>query len=368
MTQLHEIDIVLIDDYSVNLRQLKDYIAPITKIVCGDESIQCKLHAFAPIPYPGNTIKIDINETLKKVLRFNPGVAIIDLKLEGDAADDYSGADLALRIKKSCNECCIILVSSYFGADASLLDNIEIFRFRVDRNQADYGEKLRQQFTDAVRHNISAINLRDFLNGQLTHKRHLNQFPPQAVYISYARGNTSDSSLNSDDDIVKRIEESLKSHDYNIRRDTMGIPYTALISSFMKEIGRGRCVIVVVSDKYLRSPYCMYELLEVYNNKRFHERVCPIVLEDVQVSSIPQQYVYIEYWSSQVQQLKEVIHKIDPENLATETLEELFKFRDIAQNAAKLLAFLADMQHSTLAVLEKNEFAVLRERIDQCLN
>ena len=300
------------------------------------------------------------NETLKKVLRFNPSVVIIDLKLEGDAEDDYTGADLAIRIKKSCTECCIILVSSYFDADSKLLDNIEIFRFRVDRKESDYGKNLQARFTDAVRHNISAINLRRFLEKQPDSKQHLNQSPSPAVYISYARS--------SSEDIVNRIEKSLKSHDYDVRRDTIGIPYTALISTFMKEIGRGRCVIVVISDKYLRSPYCMYELLEVYRNKGFHERVCPLVLEDAQVSSIPEQLAYVEYWSSQVQQFDELIRKINLGNLATETLEEFHKYLDISQNALKLLAFLADMQHLTLKQLKKNNFAILRERIDQCLN
>ena len=132
------------------------------------ESIQCKLHAFKPEPSHTNPNKIDINKTLKKILCLNPGVAIIDLKLEGDAAEDYTGADLALRIKKSCIECCIILVSSYFDADSKFLDNIEIFRFRVNRDQEDYGKNLRKKFIDAVRHNDGAIKFGLFLKKNLT--------------------------------------------------------------------------------------------------------------------------------------------------------------------------------------------------------
>jgi formylglycine-generating enzyme required for sulfatase activity len=324
------------------------------------ESIQCELHAFMPIPSRANPSKIDIDETLKKILRLNPGVAIIDLKLEGDAEDDYTGADLALRIKKSCNDCCIILVSSYFDADPKFLDNIEIFRYRVDRNQSDYGKNLQANFIDAVRHNVAAINLRHFSMEQPAFKQHLNQSPSRVVYISYARG--------SSEDIVNRIAESLKSHDYDVRRDTNNIPYTAPISSFMKEIGRGHCVIVVISDKYLRSPYCMYELLEVYRNKGFHQRVCPVVLADARVSRFSEQFTYLDYWSNQVQQMEELIRKINLANLAAETLQEFYKYQDISQNAAKLLAFLADMQHLTLDDLEKNEFAILRARVDQCLN
>ncbi len=360
MTPLRQINVVLIDDNPDNLRHLKDYIAPMTEVACGDESIQCELHAFKPLSNRENSSKVNLDETLEKILRLNPGVAIIDLKLEGDSEEDYTGADLALRIKKSCTECCIILVSSYFDADSKLLDNIEIFRFRVDRNQPDYGEVLKEGFTHAVRHNVTAMNLRHFSREQPAFKQHLNQSPSRAVYISYARG--------SSEDIVNRIEESLKSHGYDVKRDTTGIPYTALIGSFMKEIGRGRCVIVVVSDKYLRSPYCMYELLEVFRNKGFHRRVCPVFLTDARVGSLPEQFIYIDYWSCLEQQMDELIRKINLGNLATETLEEFHKYLDISQNAAKLLAFLADMQHLTLKQLKKNNFAILRARIEKCLD
>ncbi|MEI7867219.1 MAG: hypothetical protein WCI11_04960 [Candidatus Methylumidiphilus sp.] len=162
MTQLRQINVVLIDDNPDNLRHLKDYIAPVTEVACGDESIQCELHAFMPIPSHENRTKIDMDETLNNILRLNPGVAIIDLKLVGDAEEDYTGVDLALRIKKSCTECCIILVSSYFDADSKLLDNIEIFRFLVDRNQSDYGKLFRQNSSMLYGKMTTRLNLASF--------------------------------------------------------------------------------------------------------------------------------------------------------------------------------------------------------------
>ena len=38
------------------------------------------------------------------------------------------------------------------------------------------------------------------------------------------------------------------------------------ISRFMQRLGSGDRVFVILSDKYLKSPYCMYELLEVWRN------------------------------------------------------------------------------------------------------
>lgn len=365
MTRLREINVVLIDDNVDNLRHLKEYITPVTSVTCGDGMISCELHAFGPIT-SGNRTKVDLDKTLKKIVELRPGVTVIDLKLEGDAENDYSGAELAFRIKKCCKECCIILVSHYFDADPGLLDNIEIFRFRVDRNQPDYGKYLKERFSDAVRHYVSAINLRKFLKEQAAFKQHQYKLPSRAVYISYARDNKCNNSLGHEE-IVNRIEEALRTNGYDVRRDATSIQYTASISSFMKEIGRGRCIIAVVSDKYLRSPYCMYELLEVYRNNKFHERICPVVLTDALVTSINGRLSYVDYWSNQMKEIKTLLKKIDYMCMAPETIEECNRYRDISQNAAKLLSFIADMQHLTPEELEKNDFDILRERIDKCL-
>ena len=43
----------------------------------------------------------------------------------------------------------------------------------------------------------------------------------------------------------------------------------------MQEIGRGRCIITVISDKYLKSPNCMYELVQIAENGQFYDRIFP---------------------------------------------------------------------------------------------
>jgi hypothetical protein len=47
---------------------------------------------------------------------------------------------------------------------------------------------------------------------------------------------------------------------WQILRDSSVLRSGELISGFMKRIGLADHVIVVLSDKYLRSPYCMTEL------------------------------------------------------------------------------------------------------------
>ncbi|WP_446375806.1 toll/interleukin-1 receptor domain-containing protein [Coleofasciculus sp. E2-BRE-01] len=51
-----------------------------------------------------------------------------------------------------------------------------------------------------------------------------------------------------------------------------------MIKEFMQRIEKGKCLIVVISDRYLKSPNCMYELVQIVNNGEFDNRIFPIVL------------------------------------------------------------------------------------------
>src|ERR1700719_5147232 len=63
-----------------------------------------------------------------------------------------------------------------------------------------------------------------------------------------------------------------------------------LISGFMTRIGLADHVIVVLSDKYLRSPYCMTELHYIYQRslgekEDFLRRIIPLRLDDARFSN-----------------------------------------------------------------------------------
>src|ERR1044071_377523 len=98
----------------------------------------------------------------------------------------------------------------------------------------------------------------------------------QAVFISYAWGGESE-------EIVNQIDQALQQRGLKIIRDRRDLGYKDSISAFMERIGQGNCVIVVISDKYLRSPNCMFELLEIAQEKQFHDRVFPIALSDANI-------------------------------------------------------------------------------------
>jgi internalin A len=83
-----------------------------------------------------------------------------------------------------------------------------------------------------------------------------------------------------------------------------------LISGFMKRIGLADHVIVVLSDKYLRSPYCMTELHALYQNSKqekreFLNRIIPLVLKDAQIGTWRGLAEHAEHWRKEFAQMEE---------------------------------------------------------------
>ena len=72
----------------------------------------------------------------------------------------------------------------------------------------------------------------------------------------------------------------------------------------MKRIARADQLIVVLSDKYLRSRYCMTELYDIYRRSigaedDFQSRVNPLVLDDVRINNWEHRVAYAKLWEEE---------------------------------------------------------------------
>ena len=361
-----DIDVALVDNLAVALDHLAEHLRPATRVTIDHKAVTCKWRKIIPVTRRDDPSQVDTEATLQEILKVRPGVAVIDLKLQGDAVDDYSGADLSLRLRAACNDCSIVLVSSYFEEAPRLLDEIEIFRFRVDRLRPKYGQVLRSQFKKALRQHFHALALRSLLEKAASPGGQRGVSHSHAVYISYARDDPG-APAPGREEFVNRMEDSLRQNGYGVRRDRTTLGYTGLISEFIGEIGRGKCVVVVVSDKYLSSPFCMYELYQVYDNDEFGERVCPVVLPgaDLTPSGILR---CVDFWSREFAHLEKQHARIKPSVITHELLGALHRYRDISDAAGEMLSFIANMNSRTPEELQKDDFAILRKRIDEILN
>jgi hypothetical protein len=69
-------------------------------------------------------------------------------------------------------------------------------------------------------------------------------------------------------------------------------------------MGRSKYVIVAVSDKYLRSEYCMFELYEILRNSKLElgelkKKIFPIYVENISLNKPLVQKEYVEHWQKE---------------------------------------------------------------------
>lgn len=180
----------------------------------------------------------------------------------------------------------------------------------------------------------------------------------QRVYISYAWGGESER-------IANELDADLQVNGITIIRDKRDLGYKGAISEFMQEIGRGNAIIVIVSDKYLKSPNCMYELVEIAKNKDIHDRIFPIVLRDADIYNPVNRIKYIKHWEDKLKELDEAMKSVSSANLDG-LREELDSYDDIRDNISELTYLFKDMNTLTPDMHEGSDFAslisVLREQ------
>ncbi len=183
------------------------------------------------------------------------------------------------------------------------------------------------------------------------------------IFFSYAWGDVREEG-ESREKIVNELYDSLKNAGYNLVRDKVDLGYKGFISDFMKEIGKGNQVIVVISDKYVRSPFCMFELYEVARNCQFdkqifRERVFPIMTEFIDFARPKVIDAYLSFWEEERNEWETMLKKRMGQ-LSGEQFARYEKVKLISENIGKMTDWLADMNTLNPTMLSENSFEQIR--------
>jgi TIR domain len=177
-----------------------------------------------------------------------------------------------------------------------------------------------------------------------------------SVYVSYSW------TVEKEKLIVDRLEQACQKHGVALKRDRNEINYKDSIRDYMDKLAAGGAVILVLSEQYFKSPYCMYELQEIYNNKNFHKRVFPIVLQDTPLYDPEDRLPYLAYWENKRKRLVEGLDELD--RTYTKNLNKaLDDYADFRRLMDELLSILADMNTLTEDIHVGTDFEALLDRI-----
>jgi hypothetical protein len=183
------------------------------------------------------------------------------------------------------------------------------------------------------------------------------------IYVSYAWKGESES-------MVEAICRSLADRGHAVVRDKTEMSYKDSIRAFMDRIGGGKNIIAVVSDRYMKSEYCMYEAYRMSQSPVFRRRVFPVVLPDADIFSFQGQAAYLKHWQAAYKQLESAYSAVAQES-PTMAAPLAARLRDIEVTTRFIndfMAAVADMNVLTAGMHLESGFealiAALEARMD----
>jgi internalin A len=193
------------------------------------------------------------------------------------------------------------------------------------------------------------------------------------IFLSYAWGDDSSEDARRRGEVVERMYETLKKEGWNITRDKNTMRFGDLISDFMKLIRQADNVIVVLSDKYLRSPYCMTELHAIYQHSNaqkseFLRRIIPIVLNDARIGEFQYRDACAEYWMTEFKTMEQDLTRLAvKQKLSRVATDDFRRYKEMQKwylDVAAMLADLADvLTPGKFDEIVKDDFAALRQML-----
>jgi hypothetical protein len=186
-----------------------------------------------------------------------------------------------------------------------------------------------------------------------------NQYE-KAVFVSYAGGSESEQT-------VAELEKAFAERGLQLIHDKKDLAYKGSFKDFGQRLGQGQCVILVISDPYLRSEHCMFELVEVEKNQQLRERVFPIVLADARIEKAIDRLTYIRYWDEQIEQLDQALRETDRLTDLAGITADLDQYARIRANFDHLTELLHDMNALTPAHHAQNGYSDLMNAVERTL-
>lgn len=150
--------------------------------------------------------------------------------------------------------------------------------------------------------------------------------------------------------------------------DKKDLSYGQSIDSFMTRIGKGKTVLIVISDAYLKSAYCMTEALRVSEHHKNDERVFyTLIKNDLEIdfgNITDGQNYYYDFWQNKLAELAST------EKADTKKILEYAMIRDFVRgfiynisDANNLIANIDQLNDEMIGSLAKEIIKKMKEEL-----
>jgi len=147
------------------------------------------------------------------------------------------------------------------------------------------------------------------------------------------------------------IDLYFKDKNLTIHRDIRDIPNWSSIKEYMRKINKMDYAILIITENYLKSFNCMFEVLEVMKDSKYREKIFPVVT-NCNIYSPESRIQFVSYWQARVNELTDKLKYIDIVNLGPLT-DDLKRTQNIANSISEFIGMVSDMNNP--AVSDINE-------------
>lgn len=153
-----------------------------------------------------------------------------------------------------------------------------------------------------------------------------------SVFISY---NWSQS------DYADKVETAI-SPIAQVKRDKNDIPIWGSLSAFMKSIRKEDFAVLLISDEYLKSVNCMYEVSQLFRDENWNEHTMYVVFDNAaKIYQTKNHIEYINYWAKHRDLLEQTIKEL-PSQSTIGYVEEIKQTYEVLNMIGDFLRLVRD--------------------------
>lgn len=159
-----------------------------------------------------------------------------------------------------------------------------------------------------------------------------------------------------------------------ITRDKRTLEYKSDIDKFMQTVSTHDYMVSIISDSYLKSRGCMYEVSELMRNRAFNDKLLTIILSKSDESFYPEdkkpeqikadvyslnRFEYIKYWQAEKVKVNKLNSEISDLALKQGLVDEIKQINVISMNVAELIEIFKKSLGKDFTEINQNAFSDL---------
>ncbi len=159
----------------------------------------------------------------------------------------------------------------------------------------------------------------------------------------------------NDSEIINEIDNYFLSIGLPLIRDKKELQYKSSIKEFMKKVRKTDYVLMVISDSFIKSSNCMFEVLELVKEDNYKDKLLQILLPNAKIFNPLDKLKYIKYWDNKYKELEKKTENIETVYGGV-LIKELKHIANIKGSIGEFLEFLSEENCISFEKLKSNNY------------